>query len=170
MQNVQYQHGKSHFLTGLCTLHPTFPLHVRDRLTVQSVTSLNLLRPCRQNPNLSAYAALNGNFNYNATPLAPPGCKVVMHKNTTKRKTFAPHGSDAYYIGPAMHHYQYYKVYVSQTCGEHITDTISFHLYLCQTPCITPLDNVLKSATGSQKLYKLKNIFSHFMKLSKMAP
>ena len=35
---------------------------------------------------------LHGEFNYDATPLAPPGTQVIIHKNTTVRGTWASHG------------------------------------------------------------------------------
>ena len=68
---------KNHFITSLCSVDPLFPMHLWDRLTPQSVITLNILQPSRRNPNVSAYEALNGKINYDATPLAPPGCKVI---------------------------------------------------------------------------------------------
>jgi hypothetical protein len=44
-------------------------------LICQAEIMLNLLRASRINPRLSDYAQLSGAFNYNATPLAPPGIK-----------------------------------------------------------------------------------------------
>ena len=63
---------KDHFLAGLASLDPTFPMYLWDRLISQANTSLNLLRQSRLNPKLSAYAYLNGSFNHMRTPLAPP--------------------------------------------------------------------------------------------------
>ena len=37
------------------------------------------------NPKLSGYAQLHGEFNYDATPLAPPGAQVIIHENPTVR-------------------------------------------------------------------------------------
>ena len=42
--------------------------------------TLNLLRPVRYNPKLSAYAYLEGQHDYNKVPLAPPGTRVIIHK------------------------------------------------------------------------------------------
>ena len=63
---------KSHFLAGLATANPTFPVHEWDRLLPQAILTLNLLRNARLNPKLSAHALLHGNFDFNKTPLAPP--------------------------------------------------------------------------------------------------
>ena len=46
--------------------------------------TLNMLRPCRTNPRMPACTALEGEFNYERTPLAPPGMKVIIHKNQEK--------------------------------------------------------------------------------------
>ena len=45
----------------------------------QATQTLNLLRRSRINPQLSAEAKLNGAFDYNRTPMAPPGTKVLIH-------------------------------------------------------------------------------------------
>ena len=63
---------KDHFISGLATVDPNFPLHLWCCLIPLAVTTLNLLRPSRINPKLSAYEFLNGIFDYNKTPLAPP--------------------------------------------------------------------------------------------------
>ena len=63
---------KDHFISGLAIVNPNFSLHLWCRLIPLAVTTLNLLRPSRINPKLSAYEILNGVFDYNKTPLAPP--------------------------------------------------------------------------------------------------
>jgi hypothetical protein len=73
---------KAHFIAGLCSTDPNYPAAEWDRLIPQAELTLNLLRSCRFNPKLSAYAALNGFFNFNATPLVPPVTKVLLQKKT----------------------------------------------------------------------------------------
>ena len=58
---------KNHFKAGLATVDPDFPLAEWDRLIPQANITLNLLRASRVNPQLSAYAYLFGEFNYNKT-------------------------------------------------------------------------------------------------------
>ena len=70
---------KNHFISGLCNTDPQFPLSLWDKLILQAELTLNLLRLSRINPNLSPYAQLNGNFDFNRTPIAPPGLKVLTH-------------------------------------------------------------------------------------------
>ena len=75
---------KDHFISGLATVHPSFPLHLWCRIIPLAVTTLNLMRPSRINPKLSTYEILNGVFYYKKNPIAPPGCKVVFHDPPTK--------------------------------------------------------------------------------------
>ena len=65
------------------------------------------------NLRMSDCIELEGIFNFNKIPLTPPGYKVVINENTYKRRTWAPHGSGGWYIGPDMDNYicnQVYKV------------------------------------------------------------
>ena len=64
---------KDHLSAGLSSCDPNVPLHLWDRLIPHATLTLNLLRPSRLNPRLSAEAKLNGAFDFNRTPLAPPG-------------------------------------------------------------------------------------------------
>ena len=77
-----------------------------DRLIPQAIITLNLLRNARVNPKLSAYAYVFGPFDFNKTPLAPPGTKVVVHAKPTDRATWPFHGKDGWTIGPALDHYR----------------------------------------------------------------
>jgi hypothetical protein len=74
-------------------------------LVRQAKITLNLLRASRLNPRLSAYAQLSGAFNYNATPLAQPGIKCIIHEKLGQQGSWAPHGVKSGYMGPAMEHY-----------------------------------------------------------------
>lgn len=53
--------------------------------------TLNMLQPSQINSKLSAYNQVWGNFDYNKTPLAPPGCKVVVHKSVEQFDLFGKH-------------------------------------------------------------------------------
>ena len=57
------------------------------------------------NPKLSGYVKLHGEFNYDATPLAPPGTQVIIHEKPTVRGTWASHRVKGWYLGPSMNHY-----------------------------------------------------------------
>jgi hypothetical protein len=71
---------KDHFVAGLASLDANFPMCLWCRLIDQCTQTLNLTRPSRINPRLSAEAQLDGAFDHNKTPLAPPGTKVLIHE------------------------------------------------------------------------------------------
>jgi len=69
---------KEHIIAGLCSADPNFPLHLWYRLIYQCTTTFNLLRPSSIKPRLSAEVQLNGAFDYDKIPMAPPGTKVLV--------------------------------------------------------------------------------------------
>jgi hypothetical protein len=71
---------KDRFVADLDSLDPNFPMCLWCRLIDQCTQTLNLVRPSCINPRLSAEAQLNGAFDCNKTPLAPPGTKVFIHE------------------------------------------------------------------------------------------
>jgi hypothetical protein len=83
---------KEHFVAGLASVDPDFPMHLWDRFLPQAEMSLNLLRTSRLHPQLSAAAHLQGLVDYNKTAFAPPGCKIIAHEKPSQRRTWTPHG------------------------------------------------------------------------------
>ena len=49
----------------------SFPIRLWDKLLPQVILTLNLLQQSNVAPTVSAYAYIDGPFDYNATPLAP---------------------------------------------------------------------------------------------------
>jgi hypothetical protein len=96
---------KNHFIAGLCSTNPDFQLNMWDKLLPQCLVTLNLLRRSRINLQLSAQAHINGAFDFNRTPLAPPGTKVIIHEKPATRGTWAPRAVEGWYLGPAQRHY-----------------------------------------------------------------
>jgi hypothetical protein len=64
---------KEHFIAGLSSVDPSFPMHLWDRLLPQAEITLSLLRTSRLHPQLSAAAHHHGLVDYNKTAFAPPG-------------------------------------------------------------------------------------------------
>jgi hypothetical protein len=100
---------KNHFIAGLCSAADDFPIRLWDRLLRQAEITLNLMRTSRADPQLSAQEAINGPFDFNKTPLAPPGCKVIIHEKPSQRTSWGPHGVVGWYLGPAEEHYRCYR-------------------------------------------------------------
>ena len=106
---------KNHFVAGLCSTDPKFPLLLWCRLLLQAELAMNLLRPSHINPKVSAYNQLYGIFDFTRTPLAPPGTRVLGYVDAGKHKSWSSHGRHGWYIAPAMEAYQCYKVYTTDT-------------------------------------------------------
>ena len=68
-----------HFLSGMASTQLDFPLSQWCKLVKQGNINLDLLYPSRINPKLSAYDQVFGAFDYQKTPLPPPGMKVLTH-------------------------------------------------------------------------------------------
>jgi hypothetical protein len=134
---------KNHFIAGLCSVDKNFPLHLWDKLVPQAEATLNLLRGSRINPKLSAYAQLQGTFDFNRTPLAPPGIRVLVHVKPDQRTTWSPHATDGWYIGPAMESYRCYKVWIWETRSVRICDTISWFPTKVTMPLASSTDLIL---------------------------
>ena len=97
-------------------------------------------------PRLSAYAQLEGAFDFNKTPLAPVGTKVIIHENPTSRPPWLPHGVDGWYLGPAMEHYCCYRVWARDTRSERIPDTLAWFPALVEMPKTSLADAALIAA------------------------
>jgi hypothetical protein len=138
---------KNHFIAGLCSTDRNFPLHLWDRLLPQALLSLNLLRSSRINPKLSAWAQVHGAFDFNRTPLAPPGTRVLIHEPAALRETWAPHAVEGWYIGPAMEHYRCYTVWTDATRAERIANTLTWFPSHVEMPTTSSLELATAAAT-----------------------
>ncbi|KAL7526150.1 hypothetical protein ACHAWF_001648, partial [Thalassiosira exigua] len=67
---VAIRNFKAHFLSILARVADNFPPNLCDCLLPQAEITINLLRQSNATPNASAYAHLNGPFDYNKMPLA----------------------------------------------------------------------------------------------------
>ena len=81
---------KDHLIAVISSCNPVFPLHLWVLILSQATLTLNLLRPSRINPQLSTEAQLNGAFNFNRTPLAPPVTKDLIFESSANRLTWSP--------------------------------------------------------------------------------
>ena len=119
---------KKHFIAGLCSTDPRFPPNLWDKTLPHCLITLNLLRASRVNPQLYAYAQIHGAFDYNRTPLAPPGIRVLAHIQPEDKRPFAPHAEAGYYLGPTMNHYRCHRIWFLATNLERIVQTLKWFL------------------------------------------
>ncbi|KAI2513563.1 Reverse transcriptase (RNA-dependent DNA polymerase) [Fragilaria crotonensis] len=134
---------KNHFIGGLCSVDKHFPLHLWDRLLPQALVTLNLLRSSRINPKLSAWSQLHGQFDFNRTPIAPPGIRVLVHDKPATRGTWAPHALDGWYVGPALDSYRCYSVWMFDSRATRISDTLVWFPTQIPMPIASSTDLVL---------------------------
>jgi hypothetical protein len=134
------------FVAILCGTDTSFPLYLWCRILPQAEHTLNMLRPARMTPTISAYAYLWGQHDYNVNPFAPLGCKVQAHVTPTTRETWAAHTANGYYIGNAWESYRCHSIYISDTRSIRICETVFFkHKYITM-PSFTPADALIRAA------------------------
>ena len=95
---VGIRNFKNHFLSVLAGVADGFPPSLWDCLLPQTEITLNLLCQSNATPTVSAYAYLNGLFDYNIMPLAPMGCEVQVHKKSGSRGSWAYHSVERWYL------------------------------------------------------------------------
>jgi hypothetical protein len=138
---------KHHFLAILASCDLNFPISEWDRLLDQAETTINLLRNSRVNPKLSSYAYLFGNFDFNTTPLAPPGTRVQVQIKTGQRGSWSYHSEDGWYVGRSPDHYRCVSCYIPSTHRVRHADTVQFFPTVIPFPAVT-LEDFLRQATS----------------------
>ena len=91
--------AKYHIIAGLQTVDPDCPLQLWSKFTRQMQDTLNLLRTAREDPNKSAYEALQGPFDYNKTPMVVLGTKALAFTDPEDRASWQAHGVDTFLVG-----------------------------------------------------------------------
>ena len=84
------------------------------------------MRTARVNPALSAHAYIYGAYDFAATPMAPPGTRVVAHVHPTQRGTWELNGEIGWYVGPALNHYRCVTCYFPRTRATRVCETVTF--------------------------------------------
>jgi hypothetical protein len=121
-------------------------MHLWDRLLPQAVITLNMLRNSRVNPKLSTATHICGQYDFNRAPMAPPGTRIIAHETPNRRSTWAPHGLDGWYVGPAIEHYRFYTVHITKRRRDRIVETVDFFPEKLTLPFATPQDQATKAA------------------------
>lgn len=134
---------KNHFIAGLCSVDKDFPIHLWDRLLPQALLMLNLLLGSHFNPKLSAWAQLNSPFDFNPTPIAPPGIHVLVHDKPSTHTSWSPHALDGWYLGPASESHQCCNVWIRATGTGRICNTVSWFPTEVTVPSAWSTDMIL---------------------------
>ena len=134
---------KDHFLSILAGAAPNFPADRWDLLLPHAELTLNLLRSSNTQPTQSAWETLFGRFNFDATPMGPAGCRVLIHNKPGQRRSWDFRSRDGFYIGPTLHHYRCYKVLGKESGAVAISDAIKFRHHYLPEPSISIEDKII---------------------------
>jgi hypothetical protein len=113
---------KNCFIGALGTTDADFPILLWKKLTSQVQDSINLLRRSRINPAVSAYEILEGPT-------------TIIFEDSDTRASWAPHGLDAWLLGPSKDHHRCHLYYVPKTKGYRVSGSAE----LFPQHCIAPL-------------------------------
>ena len=106
---------KNHLLSIIAGVGKKYPPNLWDLLLPQAELTINLLRQANLNPKISAWDYFNGPFDFNKTPLAPAGCRVLMHAKPSTCKSWDYRTEEGYYVGPTLDHYRCFQLVKSST-------------------------------------------------------
>ena len=95
---------KAHFLSILASVNPAFPQNKWDLLLPQAEITVNLLQQSLLYPDISAWEHFNGPYNFDATPMGPPGCRDITHAKGSTLQSWYLCGNPGFYVGPAPDH------------------------------------------------------------------
>jgi hypothetical protein len=138
---------KEHFIAGLATVDKNCLLQLWDEFLPQIELTLNLLHFFQRNPSRSANKEVNGRVDYNKITIAPLGTKGLVYKDPAVCTSWAPHGTDAYYIGLAPKHYRCLPFYMPATRRYRIANTWRLYPTHCTTPSILQANLTVLQAT-----------------------
>jgi hypothetical protein len=100
-----------------------------------------LLYPYEYNPSMSAHEGLIGApFAFLRHPIAPAGCRVLTWNSPDTRGTWADHGVEGIYLGPAPDHFRGFRIWVPQHSAMRISGAIwwFFGSYLSENHTALP--------------------------------
>ncbi len=115
-----------------------------------------MLRFSRRTKNKSAHEELAGNFDWNKTPLAPIGTKSLIFDDPQVRGTWAPHGTDCFYIGPAPMHYRCLRFWCPASRRIRVGDTFQLYPTHCAVPTLSEHDRTLLAADNIIQCHDLQ--------------
>merc|ERR1711966_578340 len=123
------------------------PVQLWSKMLKQVQDTLNMFRTSRNNTSKTAYQELEGNFDWNATPMAPLGTKGSVFIHPDNRNTFAPHCDEGFTVGRAPHHYRLLEFYIPATRGYRLSGTYRLYPQPCRMPVISEEDRTVSAAT-----------------------
>ena len=130
----------------------------------QEEITLNLIHGSQVHPKLSTFVWLEGEFNFNKAPLGSRRTKALIYINSKVHASWALHAIDAWYVGPAFQHYQYYRFWVPETRDVRISQTAQFfpkHSIIPQQTHVNLAIHAAQELTASLKQALLSSNSNH---------
>jgi hypothetical protein len=92
---------------------------------------------------MSAWHHLFGPYNFDATPMGPAGCRVLIHTKASIRRSWENRCHEGFYIGPSLVHYRCYRVLNTHSGAVTISDALKFRHHYLPTPELSTADKLL---------------------------
>ncbi len=83
--------------------------------------------------------------------MAPLGTKAVIYEDADTRASWAPHGLDAWLLGPLRDHYRCNLYYVPESKSYHVSSSANLFPQHCIAPAFTPVTHVQELSTKLQE-------------------
>ena len=78
--------------------------------------------------------------------MAPPGTKVLAFEPPEKRSRWITHITLGWYIGPALHHYRYWKIHIIKTSATRVCVTVELFPKEYKIPTLSSTDTSARLA------------------------
>ena len=106
---------KNHFISVFSTTDTFLSIRELDHLLSQFLITFILPRTSWVNPALSAYAYLIVPYDFNKSPMVPPGTRVIVSDKHGNHISWRYPGTQGWYISPSLDHYRYMQCYTPTT-------------------------------------------------------
>ena len=90
---------KDHFLAILAGTASSFPADRWDLLLPQAELTLNLLHLATDIAEPSTWEALFGPYYFDAMPMGPAGCRILIHHKPSICRSWDFHALEGFYLG-----------------------------------------------------------------------
>ena len=109
---------KSCFKSTTALLPAESPINIWYRLLPQIDRSVNKVRPNRQNSKISDWAAMEGEYLFDLTPITLQCTAMLMYNRPENRRSFGHNTRKVWYSGPCFNHYRTFKGILPSTGKE----------------------------------------------------
>ena len=135
---------KNRFIAMRAALDPEYPIATEwQRLLPRVEIAINISIPCATDPTISAWHGINGMaYDFSRFPLAPPGCKVLVHDSRSKRDSWDNHGTLGWCLEPSFRHYRAQRVFIPSTGAERITTSLHYFPHQGYVPGFSNLERL----------------------------